>query len=141
MKQSQMDKGQIHLQMDSKSTQKKLSNNIDQITMRSKAGIDRKSQLHQNLTIILVEIQNIVLMRNLLHSIENRMIEKTIAPKAKVEEPRRRKKILKSLVEKGNLFLNKQSNKNNKLKKVMIQLVQIQKLVKKTVQVAKFFVL
>ena len=101
-----MDKGQIHLQMDSKSTQKKLNNNIDQITMRSKAGIDRKSQLHQNLTIILVEIQNIVLMRNLLHSIENRMIEKTIAPKAKVEEPRRRKKILKSLVEKGNLFLN-----------------------------------
>ena len=141
MKQSQMDKGQIHLQMDSKSTQKKLNNNIDQITMRSKAGIDRKSQLHQNLTIILVEIQNIVLMRNLLHSIDNRMIEKAIAPKTKVEKPRRRKKILKSLVGKGNLFLNKQNNKNNKLKKVLIQPVQIQKLVKKTVQVAKFFVL
>ena len=136
-----MDKSQIHLQMDLKLTQKKLNNNIDQVTMRGKAGIDRKSQLHQNLAIILVEIQNIVLMRNLLHSIDNRMIEKAIAPKTKVEKPRRRKKILKSLVGKGNLFLNKQNNKNNKLKKVLIQPVQIQKLVKKTVQVAKFFVL
>lgn len=139
-----MAKSQNHLQMDLKSTQKKLNNNIDQVTMRSKAGIDHESQLHQNLTLISMGIQNITLMRSHLHLIENKVktTERTIPPKAKTEELKRRKKILKSLVEKGNLFPNKQnSNNNNKLKKIQVQRALILRLMKNTVQVAKFFVL
>ena len=150
MNQQKIVKNKIQLRTGLKSTQNEQSNNIDQAMMKSKTGTEPESHLHHKLTTILTTIQVTVLTRKPLLSTVKTMkeVKETILPKGKKENLKKRTKILKNPVEKGNLFQNKQNNNNNnnnsiinkKMRKKKIQ-VLLQTTLKNRVQDAKFFVL